>query len=69
VRGHSSNLVLRTVSPVPNLGNDGNRLVVVDLAFTFIWFLVVYFIPCILGLPCKDINRSIVGHSPLSELV
>jgi hypothetical protein len=24
-------------------------------------------LPCILGLPCMDINRSIVGHSPLSE--
>jgi hypothetical protein len=67
VWGCSSNLLLRTVAHVPNLGNDGNRLVRVDHTFTFIWFLGVYFLPCISGLPCKDINRSIIGHSPLSE--
>jgi hypothetical protein len=35
VSGCSSNIVLRTVAPVPNLGNDGNHLVGVDLAFAF----------------------------------
>jgi hypothetical protein len=61
------NRVPEFVASDPKLWDVRNRLVGVDPAFAFIRFLGVYFLSSILGLPCKDINRSIVGHSPLSE--
>jgi hypothetical protein len=52
------NLVLKTVSYYPKPRNDGNRLV---------GELLVTAPPVCLGPPCKVLNQSIVGLSPLSE--
>jgi hypothetical protein len=56
-RGRPDNLVPRTVRFDPKPGTFGNRLVVVLTGHPTV---------C-LCLPCKVINQSIVGLSPLSK--
>jgi hypothetical protein len=63
------NCVPEFVASDPKLWDVGNHLVGVDPSSAFICFHVVYFLPCILGLPCKDIiDRSTVTHHYLSRL-
>jgi hypothetical protein len=62
--GEPVSLVPRNVGSAPELKIDRNRLVGVYP----VSFLLDLFGVCILrGPPCKVINQSIVGLSPLSE--
>jgi hypothetical protein len=65
--GEPVSLVPRNVGPDPELKIDRNRLVGVIPHFVFVGPSWGMHSSMCLGPPCKVINQSIAGLSPLSE--